>query len=72
MRELEDQQFDRYTCSSVAGISRGSQSMLVFTSLSEALRAGYQVEGLAANGYIVRTRTRHGWARALVVVSGCR
>ena len=46
--------------------------MLVFTSLSEALRAGYQVEGLTTNGYIVRTRTRRGWARALVVVDGSR
>jgi len=42
--------------------------MLVFASLREALRAGFQVEDRVANGYVVRTRTQHGWARAIVVV----
>jgi hypothetical protein len=44
--------------------------MLVFASLIEALLAGHQVECRATSGYVVRTRTRHGWAHALVVVRG--
>jgi hypothetical protein len=42
--------------------------MIVFHSLSEALRAGFQVEDRVPHGYVVRTRTQHGWARAIVVV----
>jgi hypothetical protein len=42
--------------------------MTVFHSLSEALRAGFQVEDRAPNGYVVRIRTTQGWARAMVVV----
>ncbi len=41
--------------------------MIVFHSLSEALRAGFQVEDRAPYGYLVRMRTLRGWARAIVV-----
>jgi hypothetical protein len=42
--------------------------MTVFHSLNDAIRAGFQVEDRAPNGYVVRIRTHHGWARAIVVV----
>ncbi len=40
--------------------------ILVFRSLSEALRAGWQVYDRTSEGYLVRTRTAAGWAIALV------
>ena len=43
---------------------------LVFRSLSEALRAGYQVYERTAVGYVVRTRTNGGWAFAIVACRG--
>jgi hypothetical protein len=42
--------------------------MIVFGSLNEALRAGYQVEDRTEYGFLVRTRTGAGWARAMVVL----
>jgi hypothetical protein len=49
-------------------ISYDVRAMTVFNSLSDALRAGFQVEDRAPNGYVVRIRTQSGWARAIVVV----
>ncbi len=46
--------------------------MIVFHSLADALRAGFQVYERTADGYLVRTRTDHGWAMALVVFKGSR
>lgn len=43
--------------------------LMVFRSLEEALRAGYQVYDRTTEGYLVRTRTSAGWAIALVRVS---
>lgn len=40
--------------------------LLVFISLAEALRAGYQIYDRTSTGYLVRTRTKDGWALALV------
>ena len=40
--------------------------LVVFKSLADALRAGYQVYDRTENGYLVRTRTTSGWAMALV------
>ena len=40
--------------------------LMVFKSLADALRAGYQVYDRTADGYLVRTRTSAGWAIALV------
>jgi hypothetical protein len=40
--------------------------LMVFKSLGEALRAGYQVYERTSDGYLVRTRTAAGWAMALV------
>jgi hypothetical protein len=34
----------------------------VFASVSEALRAGFHVYDRPSSGYLVRTRTSHGWA----------
>jgi hypothetical protein len=40
--------------------------LTVFTSLAEALRAGFQIYDRTAEGYLVRTLTAKGWAMALV------
>ena len=40
--------------------------LVVFKSLSEAIRAGFQVCGSTSTGYLVRARTAAGWALALV------
>ncbi len=42
--------------------------MLVFQSLPEAIRAGYQIVERTSSGYLVRIRTASGWALALVDV----
>jgi hypothetical protein len=39
----------------------------VFTTLVDALRAGYTVYDRTSDGYLVRTRTAKGWAMALVI-----
>jgi hypothetical protein len=43
------------------------RGIMVFKSVGEALRAGFQVYDRTNEGYLVRTRTNHGWAFALVV-----
>jgi hypothetical protein len=40
--------------------------MLVFHSITEAVKAGFQVYDRTANGYLVRIKTERGWALALV------
>lgn len=40
--------------------------LTVFTSLAEALRAGFQIYDRTKEGYLVRTLTANGWAMALV------
>jgi hypothetical protein len=40
--------------------------LLVFKSLADALRAGYQVYDRTTHGYLVKTRTASGWAIAIV------
>lgn len=40
--------------------------IVVFGSVAEALRAGYQVYDRTSDGYLVRIRTAAGWAMALV------
>ena len=50
-------------------IIRGAENMpglVVFTTLAEALRAGYQIVDRTSDGYVVRTKTAAGWAMALV------
>lgn len=42
------------------------QGLIVFKSLADALKAGYQVCDRTATGYLVRTRTEAGWALAVV------
>jgi hypothetical protein len=42
--------------------------IMVFSSIGEAMRAGFQVYDRTSNGYLVRTRTAHGWALAIVDV----
>lgn len=43
--------------------------ILVFKSLPEALRAGYQVYDRLEEGYLLRTRTAAGWAMAICRVN---
>ncbi len=40
--------------------------LMVFKSLADALRAGFQIYDRTSDGYLVRTRTASGWAMALV------
>ncbi len=40
--------------------------LMVFSTLADALRAGFQVYDRTSDGYLVRTRTNSGWAIALV------
>jgi hypothetical protein len=40
--------------------------VMVFRTLADALRAGYQVYDRTEAGYLVRTRTTAGWAMAIV------
>jgi hypothetical protein len=40
--------------------------LMVFRSLADALRAGFQIYDRTSDGYLVRTRTSSGWAMALV------
>jgi hypothetical protein len=42
--------------------------LMVFNSLSEAIRNGFQVYDKCPDGYLVRTRTERGWAMAIVRV----
>jgi len=43
-----------------------SPGLLVFRSLAEAFRAGFQIYDRTPTGYLVRTRMISGWAFALV------
>jgi hypothetical protein len=40
--------------------------IMVFESVSAALRAGFQIYDRTPDGYLVRKRTVNGWAMALV------
>ena len=40
--------------------------LVVFKSLAEALRCGFQVYERTPDGYLVRTKTAAGWALAVV------
>ncbi len=40
--------------------------LMVFDSVADALRAGFQIYDRTQDGYLVRTRTARGWAMALV------
>ncbi len=40
--------------------------IMIFNSVSEALRAGFRVYDRTSTGYLVRTRTASGWALAVV------
>ena len=40
--------------------------LMVFRSVEEAIRAGFEVYDRTSDGYLVRTRTARGWAMAIV------
>jgi hypothetical protein len=42
--------------------------IVVFPSLEQALRAGYQVYERTSEGFSVRIRTANGWALAVVTL----
>ena len=44
--------------------------IIVFDSLAEALRAGFELYDKTERGYLVRMRTAAGWALALVAPEG--
>ncbi|MBV9102401.1 MAG: hypothetical protein JO060_02360 [Candidatus Eremiobacteraeota bacterium] len=41
--------------------------LMIFTSLAEAIKCGFQVYDRTTDGYIVRAKTAKGWALAMVV-----
>jgi hypothetical protein len=41
--------------------------LMVFRSLAEALKYGFQVCDRIESGYLVRTQTAAGWATAIVI-----
>jgi hypothetical protein len=41
--------------------------VVIFKTLADALRAGYQVYDRTSDGYLVRTKTSAGWAMAMVL-----
>ncbi len=47
-----------------------SKGLLVFHTLSDAVRNGFQVYDRTSDGYLVRTRTDAGWALAIVSIAG--
>lgn len=42
------------------------KGLLVFRTIDDAIGAGYTIAENSSRGCIVRTRTPHGWANALV------
>ncbi|MGD0475885.1 MAG: hypothetical protein ABSB70_22070 [Candidatus Velthaea sp.] len=42
------------------------QGLVLFISLADAIRAGYQIVDQTPDGYVVRTKTAAGWAMALI------
>ena len=42
------------------------QGVLTFSSLAQALHAGFQVYYLTDHGYVVRSQTSAGWTVAVV------
>ena len=46
--------------------------LTVFSSVEAAMRAGYQLCDRTDYGYLVRTRTKRGWAFAIVDLSRSR
>jgi hypothetical protein len=59
-------------CSSGTGVWKGKtmQGILTFSSLEEAVRAGFSVYDRTSSGYIVRAQRRDGFALAIVRVRG--
>ncbi len=49
--------------------SNHSKGLVVFRSLSEAARNGFEVYDRTSDGYLVRTRTDAGWAFAIVDIA---
>ena len=48
------------------------RGIMTFRSLAEALRAGYHMYDRTDNAYLVRTRTKNGFALALVPLHTAR
>jgi hypothetical protein len=61
-RETENIISDESRTNPMAGI-------MVFSSISEALRAGFEVCDRTSRGCLVRTRTSRGWALAIVLAA---
>jgi hypothetical protein len=46
--------------------------MMVFSSLAEAIRQGFQLYDRTPDGYVVRIKTASGWAMAIVACKSGR
>lgn len=46
--------------------------IMVFATVSEARRAGFEVYDRTSDGYLVRTQTARGWALAIVRSNGAK
>jgi hypothetical protein len=46
--------------------------LLVFRSVTDAIRAGFQIYDRTDTGYLVRTRTPAGWALAIIDLASGR
>lgn len=42
--------------------------LMIFNKIEDALKAGFQIYDRTADGYLVRTKTDHGWAMAFVKI----
>jgi hypothetical protein len=47
------------------------QGVLVFNTVSDAIRAGFQIIDRNADGYLARCKTERGWAMALIDLRSC-
>jgi hypothetical protein len=48
------------------------QGIRVFSSVSDALEAGFQLYDRTSEGYLARIRTTRGWALAVVRIARSR
>jgi len=68
-RRTDNGDLDRVNGEAVNDCEANSMAgIMVFSSIGEALRAGFQVYDRTSYGYLVRTRTPRGWALAVVNV----
>ena len=45
-----------------------AQGLMVFKTVADAIRAGYEIYDKTDFGYLCRTRTSNGWAMAMIIL----